>query len=109
MTSARLSQSQLFALIFDEFASLLGDSIPSADLLRAADRLARLIDVDFNVHHLDRVRERSNYYTHDIAWAFSNRAWQIACRERSADLLSDQRFTADRRAANILTRYMNHW
>lgn len=105
----RLSQAQLFAVIFDEFANRLGDSLPTVDLLRAADRLAKLIDNDFNLHRLDRIFDRSNYYTHDLTWAFSERVWQIACRERGADLLGDQRLSADQRATRVLNEYLNSW
>lgn len=109
MKRVRLTQAQLFAVIFDEFANRLGDSLPTIDLLRAADRLAKLIDADFNLHRFDRIFDRSNYYTHDLSWAFSNRMWQIACRERGADLLADQRLSSDRRAMNVLTNYLNSW
>jgi hypothetical protein len=51
----RLAQSQLFAVIFDEFASRLGDTLPSVDLLRAADRLAKLIDNDFNLNRFEKI------------------------------------------------------
>lgn len=109
MGRRKLSQAQLFAVIFDEFASRLGDSLPTIDLLRAADRLAKLIDNDFNLDRLDRVFERSNYYTHDLTWAFSERLWQIACQERGADLLGDQRLSADARAKQVLNDYLNSW
>lgn len=109
MSGRKLSQTQLFALIFDELASRLGDTLPTIDLLRAADRLVKLIDNDFNILSFERITERSNYYTHDLTWAFSKRQWQIACRERSADLLSDQRLSADARAMRILNTYLNSW
>lgn len=109
MSRKRLSQAQLFAVIYDEFASRLGDTLPTIDLLRAADRLAKLIDNDFGLHRLDRVFERSNYYTHDLTWAFSERVWQIACREKGADLLGDQRLAADVRAKQVLNEYLNSW
>lgn len=105
----KISQSQLFAVIFDEFASRLGDTFPSLVLLRAADRLAKLIDNDFNVHRLDRVLDRSNYYTHNLTWAFSQRVWQIACREQSADLIDDQRLSNDRRTMHALSEYLESW
>jgi hypothetical protein len=109
MRRKSLSQAQLFAVIFDELSSRLGDSWPSVELLRAADRLAKLIDNDFNLLKFDRIYEKSNYYTHDLTWAFSERVWQIACRERAADLLGDQRLSADRKASQILNEYLNSW
>jgi hypothetical protein len=109
MSRRKLTQVQLFTLIFDEFASRLGDSFPTLDLLRAADRLAKLIDNDFNVRRLDRVVARSNYYTHDLTWAFSQRMWQIACREQKADLIDDQRLREDPRAMLALNEYLDSW
>lgn len=109
MSRNKLSQAQLFAVIYNEFANRLGDTLPTIDLLRAADRLTKLIDNDFNLLRLERISERSNYYTHNLTWAFSERPWQIACREQAADLLTDQRLSADARAMRILNIYINSW
>ena len=78
-------------------------------LLRAADRLAKLIDNDFNVHRLDSVLDRSNYYTHNLTWAFSQRLWLIACCEQSADLIDDQRLSNDRQTMHALREYLESW
>lgn len=44
MSRRKLSQAQLFALIFDELASRLGDTLPTIDLLRASVIAKRLLD-----------------------------------------------------------------
>jgi len=105
----QISHNQLFALILDELFVQLGDALPSREIINAAERLAVLIDNDFNLTANPKVRLYSNYYSHELDWAFVYRVWQIACHERGADLLSDQRIAADERAMAVLRNYLESW
>ncbi len=54
----KLSQDQLFAAIFFEFAEALGDRISSERLIEAANQLAKLIEKDFGLGDEDRLTYR---------------------------------------------------
>lgn len=105
----QISHNQLFALILDELFVQLGDTLPSREIIKAAEKLAVLIDNDFNLNETSKVRLYSNYYSHELDWAFVYRVWQIACHERGADLLGDQRIAADDQAMAALRNYLESW
>lgn len=61
MTEKQISHNQLFALILDELFVQLGDTLPSREIIKAANKLALLIDNDFNLNETEKVRVYSNY------------------------------------------------
>lgn len=109
MNKKKISHNELFVLVLDELFVHLGDAFPAIDLIKAAERLTLLIDADFNFHAVQKFPTYANYYSHDLDWAFSAGLWQIVCREERADLLSDQRLTADQHAMGVLKRYLESW
>ncbi|WP_397603840.1 hypothetical protein [Sphingorhabdus sp.] len=109
MAKKTISHNELFVLVLDELLIQLGDTFPAIDLMKAAERLTLLIDADFNFHAVQKSPTYANYYSHDLDWAFSTGLWQIVCREERADLLGDQRLTADQHAMDVLKRYLESW
>ena len=109
MTNKRISHNELFALILDELLTQFGDTLPSREIIKAAEKLAVLIDNDFNLNEIRKFRTYSNYYSHELDWAFSFRVWQIAYHEQGADLLGDQRAASDFQAMEVLRNYLESW
>lgn len=109
MAKKSISHNELFALVLDELLIQLGDTFPAIDLMRAAERLSLLIDSDFNLNVAEKFREYSNYYSHDLGWAFSTGLWQIVYREEGKDLLGDQRLRDDEKAMGVLKDYLESW
>ncbi len=73
---------RLFSAVYAELEKHAGGEFSTAELMQAAQALIELAKNDYAVKG-DRLdaSQHSNYYTYDLALAFAQHAWKIACYE----------------------------
>jgi len=78
---SRISQNELFAVIFFELAEALGDQLSSERIIDAANQLVKLIETEFGLNKADANVYRANYFSHETLHAIQEKAWAILSTE----------------------------